>query len=129
MLGRPGPNIGYAYTLAERVRDKVKLAPHESVDDAIAVMAELAMKRAAAFGRAPVLHDIEIAGSLLGYLGERHPDFVEWRVHALHGADHEYGVRRAIVDAVPIDVLRLAPSAVGEHVAEPGHSVAAPLQA
>ena len=39
--------------LANRVRDKMNLVPHEHVDDAIAVVAELAMKRAASYGRAP----------------------------------------------------------------------------
>ncbi|MEX2100355.1 MAG: hypothetical protein WEB19_02970 [Acidimicrobiia bacterium] len=109
LLGRPGPNIGYAFTLAERVRDQLKLASHESADDAIAVISELAMKRAASFGRAPVIRDVEVAGTLLGYLRDAGPEFVEWRVHALHGAEHEYGVRRAIVDAVPDAVLRMPP--------------------
>jgi len=27
----------------------------------------------------------------------------------VHGADHDYGVRRAIIDAVPDSVLRLPP--------------------
>lgn len=109
LLGRPGPNVGYALSLANRMRDKLSLAPHESVDDAIAVIGELAMKRSASFGRAPVLHDIEIAASLLGYQGDVDPGFVSWRSHMTHGADHEYGVRRAIVDAVPDAVLRMPP--------------------
>ena len=109
LLGRPGPNVGYALSLANRMRDTLTLAPHESVDDAIAVIGELAMKRAASFGRAPVLHDLEIAASLLGYQGEVDPGFAEWRAEMTHGADHEYGVRRAIVDAVPDAVLRMPP--------------------
>lgn len=109
LLGRPGPNVGYALLLANRMRDKLTLAPHESVDDAIAVISELAMKRAASFGRAPVLHDIEIAASLLGYQGDADPGFAAWRARMTRGADHEYGVRRAIVDAVPDAVLRMPP--------------------
>ena len=109
LFGRPGPNIGYAFTLAERVRDKLDVTAHESVDDAIAVVSELAMKRAASFGRAPVLRDVEVAGLLLGYLGDADPDFREWRARALHGAGHEYDVRRAVVDAVPDAVLRMPP--------------------
>ena len=95
--------------LAARVRDQLTLAPHESADDAIAVVGELAMKRAASFGRGPVLHDVEGAVALLGYLGDADPEFVAWRVSATHGADHEYGVRRTIVDAVPDAVLRMPP--------------------
>jgi hypothetical protein len=109
LLGRPGPNVGYALSLAARMRDQLILAPHESSDDAIAVISELAMKRAASFGRGPVLHDVEIAASLLGYVGDVDPAFASWRAPAVHGADHEYGVRRAIVDAVPDAVLRMPP--------------------
>jgi hypothetical protein len=109
LLGRPGPNVGYAVSLANRMRDTLTLAPHESLDDAIAIISELAMKRAASFGRAPVLHDVEVAASLLGYVGDADPAFGEWRAQMAHGADHEYGVRRAIVDAVPDAVVRLPP--------------------
>src|SRR5690348_11149743 len=61
LLGRPGPNIGYAYTLAARARDGLRLAPSEYAGDALAVISEIAAKRAAAFGRAPVMGDIDVA--------------------------------------------------------------------
>jgi hypothetical protein len=109
LLGRPGPNVGYALTLVERLRDRLDLAPHESVDDALAVVGELAMKRAALFGRAPVMNDVDVAAALLGYRGEVSPDFVAWRTVAVHGAGHEYDVRRAVVDAVADAVLRNPP--------------------
>ena len=109
LLGRPGPNVGYALSLAARLRDGLTLEPHESPEDALAVISELAMKRAASFGRAPVLHDVEVAASLLGYLGDADLEFASWRAQAVHGAGHEYGVRRAIVDAVPDAVLRMPP--------------------
>ncbi|HXY91077.1 MAG TPA: hypothetical protein VEP49_01245 [Acidimicrobiia bacterium] len=109
LLGRPGPNVGYALTLAERARDKLSLGPHEAADDAVAVVAEVAMKRAASYGRAPVMIDVDVASSLLGYKGEVDPAFVAWRTQAVHGAQHEYDVRRAIVDAVPDAVLRMPP--------------------
>jgi hypothetical protein len=109
LLGRPGPNVGYAVVLAHRVRDRLSLGAHESIDDALAVVAELAMKRAASFGRAPVMADVDTATSLLGYEGDVDPVFVAWRVRAAHGASHEYGTRRALVDAVPDAVLRMPP--------------------
>jgi len=109
LLGRPGPNVGYAVVLAHRVRDRLALGAHESVDDVLAVVAELAMKRAASFGRAPVIADVDIAATLLGYVGEVDPAFGAWRVGAVHGACHEYGTRRAVVDAVPDAVLRMPP--------------------
>jgi hypothetical protein len=109
LLGRPGPNVGYALTLAERARGRLSLGAHESADDALAVVAEIAMKRAASYGRAPVMTDVDVACSLLGYRGEVDPSFAEWREHAIHGAHHEYEVRRAIVDGVPEAVLRVPP--------------------
>ena len=96
LLGRPGPE--------RRVRaspspggsaTRSRSAPHEHADDALAVIAELAMKRAASFGRAPMMADVEIASSLLGYQGDVDAAFAQWRTGAVHGADHEYGVRRA----------------------------------
>jgi hypothetical protein len=109
LLGRPGPNVGYALTLANRVRDKISLAPHESADDAIAVVSELAMRRAASFGRAPVMHDVDAACVLLGYKGDTDPDFAAWRARIAHGASHDYGKRRRLVDAVAEGVLRMPP--------------------
>ena len=121
LLGRPGPNVGYAVTLAGRLRDKIAVGAHEHTADALAVIAELGMKRAASFGRAPTMADVEAAASLLGYLGDVDPEFMEWREAAVHGADHEYGVRRALVDAVPDAVLRMppqVPALLGEFRAE-----------
>jgi hypothetical protein len=109
LLGRPGPNVGYAKTLAARLHDSVQLAPHEHVADALAVIAELAMKRAASYGRGPIMGDVEVAASLLGYQGDVDDAFAAWRCEVAHGADHEYGVRRSLVDAVPDAVLRLPP--------------------
>jgi hypothetical protein len=109
LLGRPGPNVGYAVMLAGRLRDSIELAPHEHLADAVAVVAELGMKRAASFGRGPTMNDVQVAATLLGYQGECDGAFAEWRGAISHGADHEYGVRRALVDAVPDAVLRLPP--------------------
>jgi hypothetical protein len=118
LLGSPGPNVGYALTLANRVRDRLALGPHEHADDALAVVAEVAMKRAASYGRAPVMHDIDVALTLLGYGGDAQPDYVDWRSRAVHGARHHYDVRRALVDAVPLDVVRLRPDQAPAHVDE-----------
>jgi hypothetical protein len=109
LLGDPGPNVGYALTLAERARDRMTLAPHEHPDDAVAVVAEIAMRRAASYGRAPVMTDVDVAMTLLGYQGDVPPEFVDWRTRAVHGAHHGYEARRRIVDAVPLDALRLRP--------------------
>jgi hypothetical protein len=112
LLGSPGPNVGYALTLANRVRDQLTLAPHEHRDDAIAVVADIAMRRAALFGRAPVMPDVDFAIQILAYRGDADPDFVTWRVRAVHGTHHDYYERRSLVDAISVDVLRLVPSAL-----------------
>jgi hypothetical protein len=109
LLGRPGPNVGYAVTLAHRARDTFALAAGESIDDVLALVAEVAMKRAASFGRAPVATDVDFAARLLGYGGEVDPSFAQWRSEAVHGVAHEYEVRRGLVDAVPAGVLRMPP--------------------
>ena len=109
LFGRPGPNIGFALTLVERQQGSWQLGPHEHLEDAGAVVAEIAMKRAAGFGRAPVKHDVDVAVALFGY------DRVDetWqpaRARFVHGAEHDYATRRRLVDAVPDDLLRVAAS-------------------
>jgi hypothetical protein len=116
MLGSPGPNVGFALTLVHRAQDRLALAPHEHRDDACAVVGAVAMRRAASYGRAPVMPDIECAMLVLGYQGGCAPDFAEWRARAIEGAHHEYTLRRVFSDAVPLDALRLAPSALTPRV-------------
>jgi hypothetical protein len=106
LFGRPGPNVGYAYTLAQRAKDRLRLGPHEHAEDAIAVIAEVAGKRAARFGRAPVIGDIECAIAVLGYDGSASEEYVKARSALTHEAGHEYRRRRAFVDAVPDALLR-----------------------
>jgi hypothetical protein len=107
MLGRPGPNVGYAYTLAERAANRLRLDPSEHKDDAVAVVAEIGGKRAAMFGRAPVIGDVDVAITLLGYDGTADTSFSRTRAHLVHEAAHDYLRRRTLVDAVPDDLLRL----------------------
>lgn len=116
LLGSPGPDVGYALLLAERFRDRLELATHEHAEDAVAVGAEVAMRRAAGLGRAPVLADLEWAFTLLGYLGGAPADLLAWRRVAARGASHEYAERREIVDAVRPEALPLSPADVGERL-------------
>ncbi len=106
LFGRPGPNVGYAYTLAQRAKDRLRLGPNEHAADAIAVIAEVAGKRAAQFGRAPVIGDIDVAIAILGYDGSGTESFVKARSALVHEASHEYRRRRAFVDSVPDALLR-----------------------
>jgi len=105
LVGRPGPNVGYAYTLAARAVDALRVSPLEYDGDVVAVIAEIAGKRAAHFGRAPVMADIDFAIALLGYDGLVDDDFVALRARLVHDAAHDYIRRRELVDAVPDALL------------------------
>jgi hypothetical protein len=117
-FGSPGPNIGYALLLVRRMHDQFELTPLEHLHDVDAVVAALAMKRAASFGRAPVPADIESAALTLGYLSSPSGEFVEWRAQTVDGAGHDYDAARKVVDAIPLEVLRLAPSALAPRAAD-----------
>jgi hypothetical protein len=108
-LGVPGPDQGYALKIAEPFRDRLVLTAGESADDALGGCIAIAMKRAALFGRAPTVHDLTVAFSLWGYLGEAPPELAERRreLFAGVGHPHHYMERRAIADGAPDDLLRL----------------------
>ncbi len=125
LAGSPGPNVGFALTLASRAKDRLRLEPNEHADDAVAAVAEIAMKRAAGFGRAPTVVDIDVAVELLGYAGAASEAVRAWRPAAVRHVAHSYPRRRALVDAVSAEVLRLPPSEVGAHVDEVRRAVAA----
>ena len=106
LLGVPGPNVGFAYTLAQRAADRMRLGPHEHLDDVVSVVAEIAGKRAASYGRAPVMPDVERAIELLGYDGSADDAFVDARTRLTQEAAHAYERRRYVVDLVPDELLR-----------------------
>jgi hypothetical protein len=117
LTGTPGPNVGFALSLARRARDRFRLEPGEHVEDAVAVVAELAMKRASTFGRAPTILDVDFAIELLGYAGAAPEDVRRWRPGVVRGADHDYVVRRAIADTVGSSLLRITLAELPEHLA------------
>jgi hypothetical protein len=109
-LGVQGPDQGYALTLARRLRDQLVLTAGESADDAVAGCLGVALRRAALFGRAPVIDDFRLAFSLFGFLdGEAPPDLVEFRRHRFAGADstHHYAEVRELAVLVPEETLRM----------------------
>ena len=127
LRGTPGPNVGYGYTLTERAHDRFQLAAHEDLHDAMSVVAEIGMKRASAFGRAPVMADIDLAMALLGYDGSADAAFAAWRAQAVHEAGHSYLARRAIVDSVPESTLAKKVADLGPDVATWRTAVQAPV--
>ena len=125
LTGSPGPSVGFALTLAKRSRDRLQLGPAEHADDAVAVVAELAMKRASAFGRAPTAVDIDVASELLGFSSPAPADVKAWRPGVIRGAHHEYIVRRRIADAVDDAMLRTPLGDLGEVIADARRALAA----
>src|SRR5579875_3228766 len=107
--GTPGPDQGYALRLATGFRDRLRLPPGGR-EEAVVVGAA---RRAALFGRAPTVHDVETALALFGFLEEAVPQgLVEERRLAFSSDARDYHVQRALVDRVPEAVLRLpAPQA------------------
>jgi hypothetical protein len=116
-LGYQGPDQGYALRLAAHLRPQLVLSDAERVDDVIAGCTAIAMRRAALYGRAPVIHDLRVAFTIWGFLDPA-PDaeLVAERVRAFAGvADpHHYEELRALVDSVPEATLRKTPAAVAE---------------
>jgi hypothetical protein len=106
-FGVPGPDQGYALKLARRFADRLQVVAPETVEDAIAGGLAVATKRAALFGRAPVIHDLGIAFRIWGFLGDAPAELVEIRRPLFSSAAHHYDQQRAIADAVPESTLRL----------------------
>jgi hypothetical protein len=106
-LGRPGPDLGFALKLAERFEDRLQLAAGETHHDVVAGCVGVAMARSSIFGRAPVIHDLDLAFRVWGYLGEAPPELVALRAPLFEACAHHYSRQRAIVDQVPEATLRL----------------------
>lgn len=114
-LGYQGPDQGYALTLAERVRPRLRPGPGLTADDAISGCVTIALRRASLFGRAPVMHDLTLAFTIWGFFDEQPPDdLVARRRELFEGVGnvlHHYAEARAIADLVPEATLRLTPEA------------------
>lgn len=106
-LGHPGPDQGYALKLARRFDDRLDLGG-VSRDDAITGCVGVATRRASLFGRAPVVHDLDVALRVWGFLGSAPAELIALRGPLFQAASHHYADQRAIVDRVPEATLRLA---------------------
>ncbi|MGQ0617251.1 MAG: hypothetical protein ACT4PW_09705 [Acidimicrobiia bacterium] len=115
-FGSPGPDQGYALSLARQFDGALHLDAGEHRADVIAGCLGVALKRASLFGRAPTVHDWTVAFTVWGYLDDDAPSGVrELRQRLFREVGHagQYSARRAIVDTVPDAILRLTPDAVG----------------
>ena len=123
-FGAQGPDQGYALLLADRFRDRLRLADGEDVVDALQGALGIALRRASMFGRAPVIHDLELAFSIWGYFDASPSDELlaeRKRMFAgLSNIAHHYEDARALADLVPDATLRMTPAAVARGYDE-GH--------
>lgn len=118
LMGRPGPDQGYALRLLRLFEDRIVLRPGEHRDDALAGCLGVALARASLFGRAPIVHDLDLAFSLWGFLGDAPVELVDFRKPLFAGAAHHYWDQRAIVDRVPESTLRLTPAPVRSRLSD-----------
>jgi hypothetical protein len=120
-FGSTGPDQGYALKLAKRFTDRLTLQEGEHASDAIAGCLGVALRRAARFGRAPVIYDLEFAFTLFGFLGDRVPaELVEFRSPYFAAASHDYWDQRDIADLVVDDTYDLTPADVRERLSAGG---------
>jgi hypothetical protein len=112
LFGSVGPDSGYGLKLAARFEDRLQLQAGEHSHDAVAGCFGVGSRRAASFGRAPVIYDMELAFALWGFLGGAPDDLVAFRVSLFQGASHGYEQQRAIVDRVKDETLRMTPADV-----------------
>lgn len=116
-FGSPGPDQGFALTIAERRRDELRLVEGEHAEDVIAGAAVVATKRASLFGRAPMVHDVTVGFTVWGFLDEAPAaELVALRRARFAEVAHPHGyqARRAIADAVPEEVLRRTHGQIAE---------------
>lgn len=108
MLGYQGPDLGYALALVDELADELVLAPGEHLEDALAGISAIAMRRAALFGRGPMRPDLVVAASAWGFFAAPSDELIELRrMHFAHISVHSHWVdRQRVVDMVPEAVLR-----------------------
>ena len=117
-FGSTGPDQGFALKLAKRFRDRLELQPGEHAADAISGCVGVALRRAARFGRAPVIYDLELAFTLFGFLGGAPPELLEFRRPFFDAASHDYWDQRDIADLVRDETLALSPADVRANLAD-----------
>ena len=114
-FGTPGPDTGYVLALIARA--DLPLGDGEDRHDAEVALGAIAGARASHFGRAPTTADIEIARIVLGLAPDGIPDEVvagiaERRGGWWTGIGHDPARARALVAAIPLDVLTSTPDEV-----------------
>ncbi|HEX3794953.1 MAG TPA: hypothetical protein VHV57_10685 [Acidimicrobiales bacterium] len=109
-VGTPGPDAGFAMRLARRFEHDLKLTEGETEHDVLLGCALIAARRAALYGRAPSIYDLQVALAVWGFLVDAPADVTAVRRQAFASVSHDYVSQRALVDALPESTLRLTPA-------------------
>jgi hypothetical protein len=127
-IGTPGTDAGFAMRLARRFEHSLKLTEGETEHDVLLGCALIAARRAALYGRAPSIYDVQVALALWGFLVDAPADLVAARRLAFSSVSHDYVAQRALVDATPDSSLRLTP-AQAQATLSPGGAPGTPVPA
>jgi hypothetical protein len=88
----------------------------EHKEDVLRGCSLIALRRASLFGRAPMVHDLNLALAMWGFLSDSPPsDLASVRKELFHGvgnAVHHYKEGRDIADMIPESTLRMSPEDV-----------------
>ncbi|MEZ5340044.1 MAG: hypothetical protein R2706_00935 [Acidimicrobiales bacterium] len=112
-LGSQGPDQGFAYKLVDGFDLSLGRVNRA---DAIAACVGIATKRAAAFGRGPMVEDLAVAFTVWGFLDVAPADDLVALREALFAevrSSHHYRERREVIDMVSDETLALSLDAVG----------------
>jgi hypothetical protein len=109
-VGTPGPDAGFALRLARRFAHDLQLGEGETEHDVLLGSALIAARRAALYGRAPSIYDVQVALALWGFLVDAPAALRAARREAFSSVSHDYVAQRALVDSVPEASLRLTPA-------------------
>jgi hypothetical protein len=113
--GTPGPDQGFALSLARRFEDRLHLGPDEEREDVLLGSALVASRRAGLFGRAPCIYDLDFVMGLFAFTdADAPPDVVVARRGLFRSVAHSYVAQRALVDAVPTAALGLGADRTAE---------------
>jgi hypothetical protein len=114
-LGYQGPDQGYVLRLSRLLKERIFLKEGEDPNDVEKGCIQIALKRASLYGRAPVIHDLDIAYRLWGFLGDSPQlDLLDYRLKRFKGVRQRHGYQdlRDLVALVPEPTLRLTPEEI-----------------
>ena len=111
-MGYQGPDQGYALRLCRGFSEQLHISEDEHLNDVERGCVQIALKRASIFGRAPVVHDLEMAYRVYGFLDAvADAALVAERSRLFEGLaeSHHYADVRRLVATVSEGTLKMSP--------------------